>query len=341
MPVNHIRSGLLTFFVSFLSIVVVAQKPAGFDSSYYRTFPGQITGRVYFSQKYARLALDAPGAASLKYTPNNPFAIGVGVTYGIATLNLGLGLPAFVDQDKKGKTKILDLQSHIYARKWLIDLYGEFYKGYYLSPEGKGTTANNYYIRPDIKLQMIGASAYHIFNSRRFSYRASFLQDEWQHKSAGNFLLGGEVYFSTIKGDSALAPSSISNPFSQTGIYKANFIEFGPGAGYAYTLVLGRNFFITASGTVNADLSLAKERSAAAVEKKTGISPNFTLRGAVGYNSANWIVIASWVENNLRATASDEREYMIRTGNYRFTIAKRIIPAGKLKRKLSVIKPVS
>ena len=313
-----------------------SQKKDVFDSSYYKTYPRHVIGRVFFSQKYTRLTLDAPGS-TLKYVPNNPFAIGVGVTYGIATLNLGLGLPVFTDKDLRGKTKTLDLQSHIYARKWVVDLYGQFYKGYYLTPRGKAAAGNDYYIRPDLKVQMIGASAYHIFNSTRFSYRAGFLQNEWQKKSAGSFLLGAELYVGTVKSDSALGPSTIDNQFSELGLRQVNFFELGPGAGYAYTFVLNQNWFATASGTLNADISFNREKVAAGKEKQTSISPNFTLRGVAGYNSDDWSATVSWVENNINTNGSNKREYLVRTGNFRVTVAKRFKAGRKLRKQLQVI----
>ena len=338
LPITLRRISItLVAAAAFATTAVAQKKVATFDSSYYKTYPREITGRVFLSQKYTRLKLDAPGNSSLKYVPNNPFAVGVGASYGIATLNVGIGIPGSKDEEEKGKTKSLDLQPHIYARKWVVDLYGQFYKGYYLSDKGRGTTEGNYYKRPDMKVRVFGASAYHIFNSERFSYRASFLQLEWQKKSAGSFLLGGEAYYGSVKGDSALAPTAYANAFGLAGIYKTNFIEFGPGAGYAYTLVLDQHWFVTASGTVNADLSFTNEYGNAGKEKKTTISPNFTLRGVAGYNSDNWIATASWVENNLNATGSADREYLARTGNFRITIAKRLNTSRKLRKKLDMI----
>lgn len=328
-------SMVLTFLVVAQSLS--AQKQDQFDSTFYQTYPRHITGRVFFSQKYTRLTLDGPGGSELRYVPNNPFAVGVGVSYGIATLNLGVGLPGFTDKDEKGKTKSLDLQSHIYARKWVVDLYGQFYKGYYLAPKGKAATADNYYIRPDMRVQMFGASAYHIFNSDRFSYRAAFLQNEWQKKSAGSFLLGGEIYGGSVKSDSALGPSTIPNDFSSKGLSRVNFLEFGVGAGYTHTFVYRQNWFVTGSATVNADLGFTRETVSAGKEKQTSLSPNLTVRAVAGYNSAKWIATVSWVENQMNFNGSNDREYLIRTGNFRVTVAKRFLPGRKLKKKLKVI----
>ncbi len=306
------------------------------DSSYYKTYPRFFTARAYASQKYTRLNMDAPGTPPLKFVPNNPFAVGVGLTYGIATLNLGFGLP-LQDEVRRGKTRFLDLQSHVYARRWVVDGYGQFYKGYYLTPQGKASQFDNtYYIRPDMKVTLIGVSAYHLFNSERFSYRAAFLQNEWQKKSAGSFLLGGEAYYGAIRSDSTLGPAALGTAFS--GIKKATFFEIGPGAGYAYTFVLQEHWFLTASGTINGDLSFAREYGEdRELRKNVEISPNVTLRAVAGYNSDKWIATASWVENNINAKGASDREYLVRTGNIRLTVARRFRASRKVRKQLNVI----
>ncbi|RZM08596.1 MAG: hypothetical protein EOO88_49980 [Pedobacter sp.] len=46
----------------------------------------------------------------------------------------------------------------------------------------------------------------------------------------------------------------------------------------------------------------------------------------------------NWVANRLSLKgSSSDNEYMISTGNVRFTVAKRISPKGKLKKKLDRI----
>ncbi len=116
--------------------------------------------------------------------------MGIGATYRWATLNLAYGF-GFLNPDRgRGKTKYLDLQFHGYGRKFSIDVLGQFYNGFYLTPRGTGTTHGTYYQRPDIEVGAVGASAQYIFNYRKFSYRAAFLQNEWQKRTAGTFLLG-------------------------------------------------------------------------------------------------------------------------------------------------------
>ena len=76
-------------------------------------------------------------------------------TYHAFTLNIGVGISKFNPDEEKGHTKYLDLQGHFYARKWNIDLLGEFYHGLYLTPEGLAApTGEKYYLRPDMGLSL-------------------------------------------------------------------------------------------------------------------------------------------------------------------------------------------
>lgn len=311
------------------------------DSTYFKTYPAQLTGRIYFSKKYTSLYLEGKeNVRTLHYRPNTPVTLGVGATYRILSLNVGLGLQFLnPNKDEKGKTKYLDLQSHLYAPKWVIDLFGQFYKGYYTVPKGYASPdQNKFYVRPDIKVNMIGVSAYRLVNGERLSYRAAFLQNEWQKKSAGSFLFGGEIYTGVTKGDSALVPVALNDYYGQFGIYKTTFTEFGPGIGYAYTLVVKKHFFATASVTVTGDLSFVKEVSALRTTNHTSFTPNLSLRSVLGYNSDKWALTMSWVNTNTNLRgASTNNQYLIRTGNFRFTVAKRFRPSRRLREKLDII----
>jgi Domain of unknown function (DUF4421) len=324
-----------------LSISAAGQKNPVFDSSYYKTYPKQVTGRFFFSKKYTGFTMDAPkGERPLRYRPNTSFSTGVGATYGALTLNLGFGL-GFLNpnKDEKGKTSSIDLQSHIYTRKWVIDLYGQFYKGYYLSPRGLASTeTDNYYLRRDIRVNLLGASVYRLLNSKQFSYRAALLQNEWQKKSAGSFLVGGEIYTGVIKADSTLVPGMLAASYAQRDIIKTSFTEFGPGIGYAYTGVYKEHFFATGSISLNGDIGFVKEYTATGSDNKTTISPNITLRAVAGYNSDNWSATVSWVNNNINLKGNyPDGQYLIRTGNFRITLAKRFKPGKRLKERLKII----
>jgi hypothetical protein len=320
---------------------LLAQNRTSTAEEYYTTYEEQITTRVYLAKKYTSLIMKAPdGIQSLRYRPNSLTTMGINGSYKNLSLSFGSGF-GFLNPNKeeKGKTRSFDFQTHLYTTDWVTDIYVQFYKGYYLSLGGpEGTADKNYYKRPDIKVNLLGGSVYRLLNGERFSYRAGFLQNEWQKRSAGSVLLGAEIYYGTTKGDSALVPSHLNAFYPQQGIDRVRLLEFGPGAGYAYTAVWEENLFLTGSATINADISMVKEETATGSANRTSISPNATLRAVAGYNSEEWAATISWLHNATNAKGrSSNYEYGIKTGDFRITIAKRFTPGNKLKSKLNPI----
>jgi hypothetical protein len=335
---------ILILFACIFSIScqpLIAQDGAAGDNDYYVTFEEQLTTKLYLAKKYTSLIMKAPeGIQSLRYRPNTLTSLGVSGSYKALSLSFGYGFDFLnPNKDAKGRTRSFDFQTHIYTRDWATDLYAQFYKGYYLSLGATpGTVDKNYYVRPDLKVNLVGASVYRLLNGDRFSYRASFIQNEWQKQSAGSVLLGAEIYYGSTKGDSALVPAHLNDYYPQQGINRVRLLEFGPGAGYAYTAVWQEHFFVTGSATINADISMVKEVSESGSANRTSISPNASLRAVAGYNSEEWAATISWLHNSTNAKGrSPNAEYGIKTGDFRITLVKRFTPGNRLKKRLEPI----
>jgi hypothetical protein len=310
------------------------------DTNYIEPYTKMVTGRAFFSQKYTIFGMEGkPGFREIQYRPNTNLSFGLGATYRSLTLNLGYGFSFLNPETDRGKTKYIDLQTHIYGMKWRYDLFGQFYKGYYIFPKGFGSgNDNEFYKRPDLNVREIGISAFHIYNNKRFSYRAAFLQSEWQRKSAGSFLLGGGIVYGNVKADSAFVPSREQANYEQKDIKALRYLELGPGLGYAYTFVWKENWFVTASANLNFDLGFVEETTNTETVSSRHISPNFLFRTGFGYNSADWNINFSWVTNRTSVSGQFPKgSYNINTGNIRLTVAKRFIPGKELRKILNHI----
>jgi Domain of unknown function (DUF4421) len=319
----------LFIILCFISVInpclLHAQKSFRHDSSYYAIYPGKLTARFFLSQKFVHLNFPESGNGSdLEYKANTKLNTGIGFSYHNLSLNVFYGFSFLNKDDAKGKTKGLDIQLHVYPRKWAIDLLGIFPKGYHLEKGLAAANANSYYYRPDMQFSLIGISAYRVPNKEKFSYRAAILQTEWQKKSAGSVLFGGQIYSGTIKGDSAFVPGQLQSGFPQAGINKINFISIGPGVGYAYTLVIKQHFFITGSVVGNLDLNFTTEKKPGSQKKNTSLNPATVFKAAMGYNSSTWNVSVNLTGNGIWFSgASSEKDYYWPNGNYRFVIAKK------------------
>jgi uncharacterized protein DUF4421 len=309
------------------SLACVAQKDFPHDTAYYETFRDKFTVRLYLSKKYVHLNFPSGGSAQdLEYKANPKLNLGAGITIKNFSINFFNGF-GFLNpkDDPKGKTKGFDFQIHLYPRKWSIDLLYLSPKGYHLDQKGiAGAGPDEYYYRGDVKTTLFGISAYRVPNKERFSYRAALLQTEWQKKSAGSFLYGGQIHHGVIQGDSSLIPALLSQEYPQAGINKINILSFGPGAGYAYTLVIKQHFFITGSMIINLDANFTKEEEGAATLKTTSFNPSEVFKAAAGYNGRLWNVSANWAGAGFWVKgATVEKDYFFPLGNIRVVVAHR------------------
>ena len=323
---NKTIVSLLIIFVLFIcSLSLNAQKDFQHDTTYYETFPGKTTFRLYLSKKYVHLNFPSGGSAEdLEYKANPKLNLGAGITIKNISINLFNGF-SFLNKntDEKGKTKGFNFQVHLYPHKWAIDLMYVAPKGYHLEPKGlAGAPADKYYYREDVKTCFFGISAYQVPNKKRFSYRAALLQSEWQKKSAGSFIYGGEIHHGTMQGDSALVPALLSSTYPQRGIDKINILSFGPGAGYAYTLVMAQHFFITGSMVINLDANFVREEDETRKEKNFSLNPSEVFKAALGYNGRKWNISANWTGSALSMQGSLTPEnYVFSSGNVRLVVA--------------------
>ena len=128
----------------------------------------------------------------------------------------------------KGNTRYLDLQAHQYLGRFNVDLFGQFYRGYYLEDYSLATEEK--YLREDLQVREFGAVVQHVFNHRKFSFRAAMMNSEYQKKSAGTWLLGGDFFFGKVKADSSLIPGDYD--VEQLIEYdQLDFLKAGPNGG--------------------------------------------------------------------------------------------------------------
>jgi hypothetical protein len=319
----------LAVFIFYFTISepLNAQKKTAHDSTYYETFPEKMTVRVYLSQKYIHLNFPShiKDEPDLEYKANPKLNLGAGFTYKNFSFNIFNGF-GFLNNynEPKGKTSGLSLQLHVYPRKWAVDLLAAFPKGYHLNKGEAGVGADNYYYRADVKTSYLGLSAFRVPNKEKFSYRAALLQTEWQKKSAGSFLFGGEAYYGLIQGDSALVPTVLADKYPQAGMTSLKFFSFGPGVGYAYTLVIHKHFFMTGSFIGNLDMNITSESDDSKKQNQVSFNPADVFKFALGYNSSNWNVSTSWTGQGIwMQGASSSKDYFFPSGHMRVVFAHR------------------
>jgi len=191
----------------------------------------------------------------IKYAPNSNFNIGFGFNYKWMGLGIAFNLPAINNDDEKyGKTQSFDAQMNIFAHKYSVDFYLNYYKGYYVqNPEVLGAPYSKKSPPPTIpsmETNTLGLSYFYVLNHKRFSYRASFIQNERQKKMAGSMIVGIISHFNRTLSDTSFIPDLFLEDVEAPEKYKirglASF-DIGPMFGYGYNFIIKKRIMITLS----------------------------------------------------------------------------------------------
>jgi uncharacterized protein DUF4421 len=343
---GSIYSKHLSILATVLTIFLQAKAqrkhpPPEHDSSYYNSYREKLVARIYLSRKYNSAGLN-PGDDEIpdtKYKPNSTLNIGIGATYRSLTINIGIGITSFNPNNEKGETHYLDLQAHLYTRHWNYDVIGQFYRGYYLTPQGLAAPeGKTYYVRPDLRIDIVGIAVFRALNEKKFSFQAGLVNNEWQKKSAGSILIGGRVIYGSMHGDSTLMPTVIDSSYAAKGINRLHFFELGPGIGYAYAFIYKQHYYALASIATTINFRYSREIEAGHNADKIDFSPAFDVHAAIGYNTDNWNLAMIWVASQfyIKGQASNY-QYTFLSGNYRLMYARRFTLNKKVKKVLSPI----
>jgi hypothetical protein len=262
------------------------------DTNYVASYAKDLIIRAYVSQKYSfQKLIDSQEDIKLSYRPSNGYSMGFGINYKFLGLNIGTVLPfAKPSVSRYGNTRMLDLQSHLYLRRFTVDIYSGFYKGQYLDNSVNVLTSvdpGKFYIRNDIKSFSGGMNLYINLNPTRYSFRAPFLQNERQRKSAGQPMAGIEIYVVGATADSSFVPSLLKKPgfFNGIDFRRWQFFTSNATGGYAYTFVIKKRFFVMLG--LNASTGLTRSAIKHTDNKKdTKLAFNVSLnqKAGAGYN---------------------------------------------------------
>lgn len=310
---------------------IMALLKNNYDSAYISDHSKEITVRTFISTINITYKIgDDKYADRLTYKPNENFSIGAGFNYKFLGLNLSVKMPGRNDDDIKfGKTTHLDLTSFVYLRKITIDLYGEFYKGYYLSNPAliqNWKKEDGYYKRPDLRTISIGTNIVYIFNNKRFSYRAAYMQNEYQKKSSGSFLLGAGIHYQLSTADSAIIPAHLiyENFWENKNFRRSSTDGISVSAGYAHTFIINKHFFVTASFLPGVGFDYSKLKGPVISSSGLTLLFNSNLRFAAGYNSERYfagIYFINFLTHENALIPSGWQEYQ--TGNFHLAFAMR------------------
>lgn len=330
------RTTLLLTGLLFITVVfnIAAQNTEKFqhDSAYYETHNDVFHGRLYLVQKYNALHYKYTGAdneRNVNYLPHTIPGIGVGFTYDWVTVNFSYAFRLNGEERDKGETDFIDLQIHSYAKKFVLDLFAQSYEGMYVA--GDKDADGNFYHRADLQSRLLGGSFQYVLNNKRFSYRSSFLQTDWQKKSAGSFLVGLEAYVGRIRSDSTLLPGGRDENPEAAAAKEDLFWQLGPTLGYTYTVVIKKHFFITGSlaESLNYGRRIMSENSDEHTKSRFVTNPSYRIMA--GYNTYRWGLAVFYINNRVNVPGSiRDYELAVSSGTFRVNFVYRFRSKTKI-----------
>jgi len=313
-----------------------------YDTNYIYSATEKLTTRVLSSVSYTDVTIrDLNLKQNISYSIHSKLHFGFGFNYSVFGANLSFSpFRNTVDDDKYGKTNSVDLRLNFYGRSLIFDLYLISHTGFYLSNPvsiiEEWTNAEAYPLRPDIHVFSVGIVTQYILKSKKFSLRATYLQNEWQKKSAGSFILGIEFFYLEYNADSSFIPDDIKYPDFLGGCkfnYSSSF-NFGINAGYSYTFVLKQHYFLSMGLSLGPQFGysvLGSEDINQATKSAFTVGLNGLVRLGVGYNSKNIYAGIFFISQNLaHSIAISEAGTILSIGIvklnlvYRFTLKKPI-----------------
>jgi hypothetical protein len=239
----------------------------------------------------------------------------------------------------------MDLTAHGIFRSFIVDMYLQWNRGYYISnPADVLTdwdTHQGFPQRGDMRTNIVGLNVQYLFNSSRYSYKAAFVQNEFQKKSAGSPIVGIEAYWMLGMTDSLMVAPDVppSGFLGDATFNQVDIANLGINRGYAYTFVWKEKLFLSLSATVGlSGGSNQVHNSDNSVTSFSGLSVGVTSssRVSLGYNSHDYYVGLSLIHFAMRNMVWDQADWVTySTGNIRLNVVKRF----RLKRPIKILRP--
>ena len=298
------------------------------DSTHIIDFSDKLLLRLYTVTKVNSLTIinDQDGRG-IELLPNGNTNIGVGFNYKKLGLGIAFSPPKSSESNRKfGKTQRLDIQGSMYSKKFGADGYFQLYKGYYNSnPEDFIEWNNDVQPQlPDMRVLSVGVIGFYIFKSDRYSYRAAFVRDEIQTKSAGSFLLGGFVNYDESKTDNGFVPEQFPDSIRNViNIKEFQNLAIGVSVGYAHNFVVRDKFIFGLAalpGFGYQKVSIVELNESTGTEEQP--AAQFLLRAALGYEHKHFFLGLTG-SVNFRSIDFGPYDFRLATEQFRFIIGRR------------------
>lgn len=276
------------------------------ENLYYTSHTDKFLLKFMNAIKYTKLDIkNTNNNQSLKLNPSGSLDLGLAFNYKWLGLGFTVGLPSGeVSDSTKGKTKRFDTQLSIYSKRFVIDAFYQKYKGFHMTNASEFTVsdttkgANDFATSailpqlPNMNSFSFGASAYYILNHKKLSYRAAYVRNETQNRSAGSLLFGPFLSIDGASTENGFVPDSL--PLSVKDSFDISFYRstsYGLAIGYTYSVVISKNIYMNFSMIPGLGIKDIKtELNGVERNSKKGATIRFAYRFAAGYEHKSFLL---------------------------------------------------
>lgn len=271
------------------------------DTNYIYTYPKSFLISVFYAQRNFSIKLLPNMGRNVTFIPNMSDAFGVNLAYSNLRIQLATKFPDTQKSiEDKVRSRYTDLNLQMFKRTFILELSYKSVSGFIDKDYQKPSpTAPEVFANKDLRARYIKLNYYHLFSPDKFSLRAAYRLMERQKRSAGSWLLGGNITFLSINSLQPFLESSLRPAFEDYGNIKSMSV-FGVGVlgGYAHTFVY-KNFFFTALGGTGLELKRGNYDVSNERKSEDFITFVVDLRAVLGYNHKNWFAgINAQLESN-------------------------------------------
>ena len=237
--------------------------------------------------------------SELGILPSGQVNLGVGFNYKWFGLAVNWGIPPSSEAiEKYGETTRQDLYIGLYGNRigGLVSL--QRYRGFYIS-NYQDSISGDHLKLPSLETVSLSISGLYFFNHKKLSYKAAYVRNAIQTKSAGSFVAGGYLTYDISNADLSIGnslPDSIAPRFDITGVWSRTM---GVSFGYSYSWVFAEDFFI--NGTVVPGIGVKKielSTSKSTIVLEDGLAARFEVNFAFGYESEKWLAGLSVINSS-------------------------------------------
>jgi len=297
------KAGILIKSFIFFALFLCLRGPASaqvpdsvpaprIDTTYIEDYSEWLTTRLYLLYQNAAFIVSTNELNNLVFTPNTNIKIGIAGFYKWFGLGLSMTNPFYTfDEEIYGKTSSVDLRVNAFGRAVAAELFFQNFKGFYI--RNVHPVNGRYYIIPGMNLFSLGAYGYWIYNSRKFSLRAAFLQNERQIKSAGSFMVRPGFSYYEVSSDTGIIPGELIESYklaSDERVKGGRFYSFSLSPGYAYTFVFLKDVYISAAVFPGVAWLTYSYYARSMLYSREDFVFQLGLRVAAGYNSKKWYI---------------------------------------------------